>query len=297
MPAAPVCTAPNTPLPTDTLCCILSNVQVGPTLWIMRLLPQHHAATGQAASGFTCHPGQFVMVGLPETSGVPSFSFRRPMSVYQTHDDGSLSIFYKVHGRGTRLFSELTAGNTLALTGPLGNTLPQDAPPESTLLVGGGIGIAPLVCWASRHLSPSPTRLVYGVHSQADIGISDAIESIFTKEHTLICTDDGSTGFNGNVVAGLTKNPQLTQGITHVLICGPMPMMRATWQFCQTNLPDANVYVSLEEHMPCGTGSCSGCVVDVIDEPLPVKSCQVGPVFLASRLQWATTSVTAGSNA
>lgn len=277
----------------DVQCRIVSHAQVGAQLWDMRLKPEMSLTTRQPVTELSCKPGQFVMIGLPCADGSPSFSFRRPMSVYRSHADGSISIFYKVHGRGTRLMSEMVVGQALAVLGPLGNCWPESLNPATTLLIGGGIGVAPLVCWtlSQQTLPEASPRLLYGVRSQSDTGLDEATCGLYGANRYHVCTDDGSDGFHGNVVQALQANPELLSDVESVFVCGPMPMMRAVVEYLAEAAASVTVWVSLEEHMPCGTGSCSGCVVSVKDEPLPVKTCQAGPVFNAQQLVWELPAV------
>ncbi|MGE0199390.1 MAG: hypothetical protein AB7P76_00325 [Candidatus Melainabacteria bacterium] len=232
---------------------------------------------------FNAEPGQFVMIDLPESA----FFFRRPMSILAVPEPGVFEVFYKVMGRGTRRMAEIRPGDIIRVLAPLGNAFAPPAAGEKLLLVGGGIGMAPLYCWAGRHAaSAGGVYGVYGARSVADLGPTVRIESVFHPDRFRFTTDDGSLGFTGNVCQFLESAPDWVTGVQRVLVCGPTPMMRATVALVKRLNPACRVEVSLEEHMPCGTGACTGCVVRRADQLLPSKVCVEGPVFEASQLVW-----------
>lgn len=268
--------APSTPL-RDLSCKIIAHTQRGDDLWELVLKPARDCF-GNPINQLGSQPGQFVMVALPQAEG---FSFRRPMSVYwENPNTGEFAIFYQVHGRGTRRMAQWQVGDSVNILGPLGNVWPRVATSNEVLLIGGGIGIAPLIHWQQRTADGEKANLVYGVANSQSVGLTDT-------SNLHLCTDDGSAGFHGNVVAGLHANPAWFAHKTTAFICGPMGMMRACVEFLQTHAPEMTVYVSLEEHMPCGTGACTGCVVPLMGEAVPVKSCQRGPIFNAAQLDWS----------
>jgi dihydroorotate dehydrogenase electron transfer subunit len=266
----------------DLRCQVISNQPKGGEhsgLWELVLTPLSDCF-GQPAQALNSQSGQFVMVGLPPEEG---FSFRRPMSIYWDDSDrGEFGIFYKVHGRGTKRMSQWQADDTVNILGPLGNTWVH-CPPAETLLIGGGIGIAPLVNWQQAYDGDHQATLIYGVANKGHIGLNDT-------QHVHLCTDDGSMGFHGNVVDflkhWLATNPTAIQHKTTALICGPMGMMRGCANHLSEAAPHITTYLSLEEHMPCGTGACTGCVVPLVNQPVPVKACQCGPIFNARQLDW-----------
>lgn len=262
----------------DLHCQVISNQPKGGEdsgLWELILKPQHDCF-GNPAHALKSQSGQFVMVSLPAEEG---FSFRRPMSIYwDNSDNGEFGIFYKVHGRGTKRMSQWQAGETVSILGPLGNSW-FPSPPAETLLIGGGIGIAPLINWQQTYDTKHQATLIYGVASQQHVGLNDT-------QHVQLCTDDGSIGFHGNVVGWLKAHPPALKQKTTALICGPMGMMRACASYLSETAPYIQTYLSLEEHMPCGTGACTGCVVPLNNQPVPVKACQCGPIFKAEALDW-----------
>ncbi len=285
------------PTPTqlaDLSCRILNHTVVSHSLRLLHVQPiANHR--GEAVTHFACTAGQFVMIAVDQAFNKAPFGrMRRPMSVYRTHTDGSFEIFYKVHGAGTQQMSELSVGDTINILGPLGKPFPSKINPDNVLLIGGGIGVAPLVCWAEQAPKSAKTsaQLLYGVRNAEEVGIQKDLGSTFGSRLHL-CTDDGSTGFGGTVVDWLNTN-QASITTSAVLVCGPWGMMAAVSQWFATHQPATPVWASLEERMPCGTGACTGCVVfrsdtDDSSSNWPTKTCVDGPVFRADTIEWNRT--------
>ncbi len=276
----------------DYSCQVITNRAVGHQLYILTLRPE-------APDRFRCEAGQFVMIDLP----TPVFYFRRPMSVLRVHDDGCFDVFYKVHGQGTRMMAQFEPGLSINVLGPLGNTFTPPVQPETALLIGGGIGMAPMYMLASEIQSKHQVlpQCYYGVRSREDVGLEEEIQDLVAKnaestknlesllkETTTfhLSSDDGSIGFHGNVGQLLKQTPERVQAAKEAYICGPTVMMKACAQLLLAINPELRVEVSLEEHMPCGTGACTGCVVFRSDQELPSKTCVDGPVFQAKSLAW-----------
>lgn len=271
----------------DLDCRVDAHREAGAHLRLITFRPQGD----QALTARAWLPGQFVMIDPP----TPTFLLRRPMSVMRVHDDGRFDVFYKVHGKGTALMARLAPGDAVRVLGPLGRHFtietPSSGQPESaprTLLVGGGIGIAPLAMLADALAQAGhPTPLCcYGVRGAAEIGVLEELQARFGPDRLLIATDDGSYGFSGNVCDLLQAHATRLDGITRAAICGPTPMMRAVSAWLSAFNPAIAQEVSLEIMMPCGTGACGGCVTFRRDGALPVKTCLEGPVFDPKDILW-----------
>lgn len=260
---------PPTPI-HDYTCEVIFNRHCGGDLKVLRLRPDRP---------FDCQPGQFVMLDLP----LSAFHFRRPFSVLSVHDNGEFDLYYKRVGKGTALMWDLKEGDQVNCLGPLGNafTPPQDGP--SALYVGGGIGIAPL--YFMGKLNPPSGTCFYGVRSKEEVGLEFELMDVF-GERNFISTDDGSFGLKGNVCNLLKQHEDIIQAAQDAYICGPMRMMEASAKLLAELNPGLRIQVSLEEHMPCGTGACTGCVIPRTDQYLPSKVCVEGPVFDARSIQW-----------
>jgi dihydroorotate dehydrogenase electron transfer subunit len=209
-------------------------------------------------------PGQFVMVTVPGGDHL----LRRPISLFAVHGD-RVSLLVEARGGGSERLTQLDVGDNVHVAGPLGSAFPTDGV-TNALLVGGGIGCAPLQCL-------SDTLAAAGAQVTAVFGFRDfrsaRAAGAFDIDRLWVATEDGSVGKAGTVLhllAALDVPPGTT-----VYACGPTAMIAAVqrWTFAE----GLRGYVSLEAHMACGTGSCHGCVVDTARGKLRV--CSEGPVF------------------
>ena len=235
---------------------IEKNVLVGNDVYLMRLSGDLTAIK---------NPGEFIEITIP------GYYLRRPISVCD-FSDKYVDILYKVLGRGTKDLSEFKAGTELDCLVGLGNgfTVKENIKP---LLVGGGIGIAPLFALAKafNKLGIKPS-LVYGARSKDDIVLVEELEKI---SDLYICTDDGSLGYKGNVIDCI-KNSNIE--FDYYYSCGPQVMLK------YLALAYPNGCVSLEARMGCGFGACMGCSIETTNGPKRV--CKEGPVFEASEVKF-----------
>lgn len=225
-------------------------------------------------------PGQFVNIELD------GLFLRRPISVCDWKD-GILTLLYKLVGKGTALMATLQPGARLDVLCSLGNGFDIDIPALTRpdipalarpLLVGGGIGTAPLYLLARRlkERGVSPTVI---------LGFNTASEIIYEKEfkalglRTLVTTVDGSYGTPGFVTDALPLLASVSDsstvgacGYDYCFACGPMPMLRALAPKLATP-----AQFSLEERMGCGTGICMGCTCPQLTGTKRI--CKDGPVF------------------
>ena len=221
-------------------------------------------------------PGQFVEVRIDES---PSTMLRRPISInYVDRDANELWLLVALVGDGTRRLGSLSAGDTLNCVLPLGNGFTMaNRPDERILLVGGGVGVAPLLYFGERlkAMGAVPTFLL-GARSASDLLMLDRFQAI---GNVAVTTEDGSMGEKGFVT-----NHSLLQQATfdRISTCGPKPMMVAVARYAaQANIP---CEASLENLMACGLGACLCCVEKTVDGNLCV--CTEGPVFDTRRLLW-----------
>ena len=221
-------------------------------------------------------PGQFVEVRIDDS---PSTMLRRPISInYVDRDANELWLLVALVGDGTRRLGSLSAGDTLNCVLPLGNGFTMaNRPDERILLVGGGVGVAPLLYFGERlkAVGAVPTFLL-GARSASDLLMLDRFQAI---GNVAVTTEDGSKGEKGFVT-----NHSLLQQATfdRISTCGPKPMMVAVARYAaQANIP---CEASLENLMACGLGACLCCVEKTVDGNLCV--CTEGPVFDTKRLLW-----------
>ena len=220
-------------------------------------------------------PGQFVQVRV---DGSPSTYLRRPISIHDVDPaNNEISLLVQMVGEGTRHLAATVVGDRINLVLPLGNgyTLPEKD--ETVLLVGGGIGIAPLYflakCMAAKGVKPA---FLLGGKKASDIVRMDAYRAV---GETFVTTEDGSLGERGMVTMhSVWKERKFDK----IYVCGPKRMMMAVADIAKAN----NVWceVSLEHMMACGLGACLCCVEDTVEGNLCV--CKEGPVFNTRRLKW-----------
>lgn len=209
------------------------------------------------------NPGEFVEIKLD------NYYLRRPISVHN-YSKNELTLLYKVLGRGTNDLSKYQIGKELDVLVGLGNGF-DISKSNKPLLIAGGIGIAPMYNLALKFnkLGIKPT-LIYGVSRESDLVLIDEFSKIC---NLIICSDDGSHGFKGNVVSYLKENKI---DFDKYYACGPQVMLKYLKQYSE------NGYVSLEARMGCGFGACMGCSIETTHGPKRV--CKEGPVFEASEV-------------
>ncbi len=221
-------------------------------------------------------PGQFICLFPRDKSTL----LPRPISICEVDKkQGLIRIVYRIAGKGTLEFSTYQAGETVDILGNLGNGFPvQKAEGKNVLLMGGGIGIPPLLELAKE--MQAKKHIVVGYRDQETF-----LKADLEKFGSLyIATEDGSVGSKGNVMDAIKENGLKADMI---FACGPMPMLRAIKKYAEEDGIPA--YISLEEHMACGVGACLGCVVKTkeIDHHSHVHNariCTDGPVFEAGEV-------------
>jgi len=220
-------------------------------------------------------PGQFVQVRV---DGSPSTYLRRPISIHDV-DFGQNEVVLLVQqvGEGTRHLAAAETGDIINMVLPLGNGFSLPEKDEKVLLVGGGIGIAPLFYFAKvlneKGIRPS---LLLGGKSQSDLL---RLADYQRLGETFVTTEDGSLGEKGFVTQ---HSVWQKQSFDKVYVCGPKPMMKAVAKL--TAEKGVWCEVSLENLMACGLGACLCCVEDTVDGHVCV--CKEGPVFNTRRLKW-----------
>ncbi len=221
-------------------------------------------------------PGQFVEVRV---DGSPSTFLRRPISIhYIDKVNNQLWLLVATVGEGTRWMASLHTGDVLNCVLPLGHgfTMPQQTD-EKYLLVGGGVGVAPLLYLGAeiRRMGGEPTFLL-GARSAKDLLMLDEFRKY---GQVYVTTEDGSAGEKGFV----TGHSILSQErFSHIASCGPTPMMKAVARYAHQENIDCEV--SLENLMACGLGACLCCVEKTTEGNLCV--CKDGPVFNIKKLLW-----------
>jgi len=219
--------------------------------------------------GLTARPGQFLHIKCGD--GV---LLRRPISICDCRD-GFLKIVFQAIGPGTAWLADQKRG-ILDVLGPLGNGFSVEG--RNILLVGGGIGVPPLL-YAARKAT-SLTTAILGFGSKERIILKDHFRDL-CKE-VILTTDDGSAGEAGLVTGPLARALE-TGDYDAVLTCGPTPMLRAVAELsARYGVP---CQVSTEERMACGIGACLGCTV-TMNDGRNLRACADGPVFDSREVKW-----------
>ena len=220
-------------------------------------------------------PGQFVEVRV---DGSPTTFLRRPISInFVDKTENELWLMVATIGDGTRRLGQLKAGDTVNCVLPLGNTFTMPATTsERVLLVGGGVGVAPLLYLGAkmRRMGCEPTFLLGGRSAQ------DLLELELFRQYgrVAVTTEDGTMGERGFV----TNHSVLQKQFDRICTCGPKPMMMAVARYARQ--AGIECEASLENMMACGLGACLCCVEKTTEGNLCV--CKEGPVFNVKRLLW-----------
>ena len=224
----------------------------------------------------TAVAGQFVSVYCKDKTKL----LPRPISICQIDKEkGRLRIVYRVVGGGTEEMSSYSAGDDISLIGPLGNGFMQREG-KKAILIGGGIGIPPMVGLAEALKDKAEVSVVAGYRD----------ELFLTKElenagKLYVATEDGSTGTKGTVIDAIKEQ---AVGGDVIYACGPTPMLKAIKEYALAN--NIECQLSLEERMACGIGACLACVCQSKDKDAHSnvnnkRICKDGPVFLAEEVE------------
>jgi len=207
---------------------------------------------------------------------------RRPFA-FSGYDpaSGRASFIFQVRGPATRLLAALAEGAALDVLGPLGSGFPAPPAGSRPVLVGGGIGLGPML-YAAREfgLQASGARFAAPILALG-FRTGTQVPGLALPEGTAICTDDGSAGFRGTVVdwargCGTDEPPAF-------YACGPAPMMAALDGLAAARR--APFWAAVEQWMACGVGACMGCAIRLKDGSFS-RACADGPVFDGSLVDW-----------
>lgn len=235
----------NAPLTRDVYRMVLE----GNTQWIIR-------------------PGQFVNIELD------GLYLRRPISICDW-DEHTITIIYKVVGRGTEQMSKMSVGKELDVLTGLGNGFNAEAECNEALLVGGGVGVPPLYRLAKELLAQGKkVSVVLGFNTAAEVFYADEFRQLGAEVY--VSTVDGSVGVKGFVTDAIRES-----GVTfdYFYACGPLPMLKALCDNCTQRGE-----LSFEERMGCGFGACMGCSCKTLTGNKRI--CKEGPVMRREEIIW-----------
>ncbi len=220
---------------------------------------------------------------------MPDHILRRPFSVYaRSKQEASIDILYQLVGYGSRhMANTLVEGMEVDLIGPVGRGWQPPVDAQRVLLVGGGVGAAPLYLLCEQLLAADvEVDLILGAQTKAALATLSRYEALFGHE-PLCATDDGSYGRPGFctslVEEALTTTSSNQAPYNYVAVCGPEPLMRIVSGMAQNH--GIHCEISMERRMACGIGACLSCVVDTKDGKK--RACVDGPVFSAEEVVWA----------
>ncbi|MEA3493391.1 MAG: dihydroorotate dehydrogenase electron transfer subunit [Candidatus Margulisiibacteriota bacterium] len=233
-------------------------------------------------------PGQFVNVRVSD--GYDPL-LRRPLSIHSASKKHKrFELLYEVVGKGTELLSKYSVGSELDILGPLGKGFKIDQKKEIAILVGGGMGVAPLLTLAEQ-MSNDKLKMTNKLFILIGAKNRDRVlcekEFKLVADQVLVSTDNGSYGEKGLVSDQLLKllNSSFGHsefGIVSIYACGPKPMLKAITDIAFQNKIDCQV--SMEQKMACGIGTCLGCVIKT--KSGYQKVCSDGPVFKGNDIIW-----------
>lgn len=229
---------------------VLAQREVAPGVFLLRV-----------GGEFAAEPGQFFLLRAWTLHPL----LGRPMSAFDLSSD-SASFLYAVRGEGTRLLSRLRPGDPLTVFGPLGRG--WERVPGRVALVGGGLGLAPLLL----------TAKTFGPPLAIFLGFKDApflVEAFAGLGEVRVASE--RPGGAPGAVSGLVTEIFDPRGYAAAYACGPRPMLEALYERCRA--AGVPLFVSLEERLACGIGACLGCTV--FTKAGPARLCKEGPVFPA----------------
>lgn len=263
---------------------VVRNERATDALFVMELEVDAPADPARPRLAAAIRPGQFVHVSIPT---LPSHILRRPFSIYATDASASrVEVLYQTVGEGTAEMARWKPGQACDMIGPIGRgwQVPEGA--GRAILVGGGVGAAPLFMLCEQLVGR-------GIEVDVVLGAATRDALVCRERYELACgrapscsTDDGSFGREGFCTSltqeAIAASVAAGRPYDYGAVCGPEPLMRAA----SAMMADAGIAceVSMERRMACGVGACLSCVVDTVDGKR--RACVDGPVFDAREVMW-----------
>jgi len=263
---------------------ILSKREVVPNIYLMKLKAPEIVQEAL--------PGQFIHIKC-SVDNYPLL--RRPISIHRINKEkGKIYILFQVVGDGTKLLSQRVVGDNLNIMGPIGNGFNIYPESKKIMIIGGGIGVAPLLALAEESIAQGKeVRVLIGALKKELVIGEENFRNLGAKVD--VATDDGSYKYKG-LVTDLLEATIIREGWLgdQIFACGPKPMLKKISEIAlQANI---NCQVSLEERMGCGIGACLGCVCKIKAKEknnnqnqikyIYKRVCVDGPIFEGSEVIW-----------
>ena len=260
---------------------ILSKEKVAPNIFLIKL-----SAPSVAQEAL---PGQFIHIKCSKDN-YPLL--RRPLSIHRIDKEkGEIFILFQAVGEGTKILADRTIGDDLDITGPIGNGFNIYPESRKIMIVGGGIGVAPLLALGEESIRQGKEVRVLISALKKELVIGEESFKILGAKVD-VATDDGSYQFKGLVTDLLERIIKEGWLANQIFACGPKPMLK---KISEITLPaNINYQVSMEERMACGIGACLGCVCKIKTKDKRKyrvkyeykRVCIDGPVFSGNEVVW-----------
>lgn len=247
----------------DIIGKVILNKNVGKNIFLLCL---------EAEDVEEVYPGQFAMLRIGDEYDP---FLRRPMSIFRK-DENRYCFLYQVVGRGTHLLSKKKNEEEIKILLPLGNSFPNLNKKENVLVVGGGVGIAPLNFLVDYYKDQVNFYTFVGFSSFVSEEVYLDLKK-YSREF-VISSEDGSIGYKGKILDFIPKD---LNTFDKIISCGPSQMLKLLVKRVEDK---DRVYLSLEERMGCGFGICLSCAIKGKDKLLHV--CKDGPVFCGTEVIW-----------
>ncbi len=261
---------------------ILSGKEIAPNIYLMKLKAPEIVQNAL--------PGQFIHIKCSKDN-YPLL--RRPLSIHRIDKEkGEIFILFQIMGEGTKLLADRTIGDNLDIMGPIGNGFNIYPESKKIVIIGGGIGVAPLLALCEESIRQGKeVRVLIGALKKELVIREENFKILGAKVD--VATDDGSYKYKG-LVTNLLEETIIKKGWLpdQIFACGPKPMLRKIVEISLDNHIDCQV--SLEERMACGIGACLGCVCkiktrDKKEDEVKYdykRVCVDGPIFEGSEVVW-----------
>lgn len=254
--------------PEEFSCRVIEQVALAPDYYLLKLEAAELARNSS--------PGQFAMLRCSE--GYDPF-LRRPLAIHQVERDKGVVVFlYQVRGKGTKWLSMRCQDDKVSLLGPMGRGFTCSPPGGRGLIVGAGIGVAPLLFLASELRAQGwDLVILIGARKKSGILRPDAFREY---GDVIISTEDGSCGVQGTILDLVSRELE-GSSFDKLFACGPLSVLKGVQMMSKEKGIAAEL--SLDERMACGVGACVGCVCQGRDGSY-LRVCKEGPVFSAEEV-------------